>query len=119
MQRVILIQQLIKLTSMQSDALKEEDVETFISLLEDREAILAEIKVLGEKEPHEKNLAEEKLIADLIALDNENRIEFERQHNEVKNKLKEVRMMRQRENNYSNPYNVAREEGILFDKRNR
>lgn len=119
MQRVILIQELIKLTNMQSDALEEEDVETFISLLDDREAVLAEIKALDKKEPHEKTLEEEQLIADLIALDNKNRLEFERQRNEVKNKLKEIRMMRQRENNYSNPYNVAREEGILFDKRNR
>lgn len=119
MERTVLIEELIKLTKMQEDALKEEDVDTFISLLDDREEVLAEIKVFDETKTHEKTPEEEMLIADLIALDEANRIEFERQQNEVKNKLREIRMMRQRENNYSNPYNVAREEGVLFDKRNR
>ena len=119
MERIDLIKQLIVLTQEQREALMQEDTDLFITILDKREAILQQIKMLDDMHEHTKSQEEEALITQLIILDNENNIEFKKQFDNVKEKLKGIRMMKQKENNYSNPYNMSREEGVLFDKKNR
>lgn len=120
MERIKLIKQLVEITKKQQEALKVEDVDTYIVLLDERELILEAIKNFdSEDKAHVKTQEEEMLITELIQLDNENRIVYDRLFEEVKNKLKELRLMKNREANYNELYSYTKEEGMLFDKRHR
>lgn len=114
-----LIKQLIELTKQQSIALQEEDVDAFIELLNERQLVLDKIDNLYEGNPQLREQHETDLVKELMTIDERNKIEFERQYNVVKEKLREIRMMKRNEGSYSDPYNISREEGVLFDKRNR
>ena len=112
-----LIEQLIEITKKQTIALQEEDVDKFIKLLDYRQIVLNQIQILHEAQPETKEQNEEELVAQLKAIDDENRVEFERQFEEVKKKLREVRIMKKREEQYNNPYDISWEEGVFFDKK--
>lgn len=114
-----LIQQLIEFTKMQTVALEKEDVDEFIRVLDKRQEILDEIQVLHENQPETKEQHEEELVAQLKEIDYKNRVEFEKQFEEVKRKLREVRVMKKREEHYNNPYDISWEEGVFFDKKER
>ena len=109
--------ELIRLTKLQAEALEKEEVEEFIGLLDKRQEVLELIQTLHEQYPETREQHEEELINELKTLDAKNRIEFERQLEAVKEKLREVRQMKAREACYGNPYDIAREEGMFFDKR--
>lgn len=112
-----LIEQLIEMTKKQTVALQEEDVDRYIELLNGRQAILNQIQVLHEVQPETKEQHEEELVTELKTIDDANRMEFERQFEEVKKKLREVRIMKKREEQYNNPYDISWEEGVFFDKK--
>lgn len=114
-----LIKQLIELTKQQSIALQAEDVDKFIELLNERQFVLDKINSLYEENPQLREQHEADLVEELMATDERNKIEFERQYDIVKEKLREIRMMKRNEGSYSDPYSISREEGVLFDKRNR
>lgn len=114
-----LIEQLIELTKMQTTALEKEDVDEFIRLLDTRQEVLDQIQVLHEMHPDTKEQHEEELVTQLKEIDDKNRVEFEKQFEEVKKKLREARAMKKREEHYNNPYDISWEEGVFFDKRGR
>lgn len=114
-----LIEELIRLTELQGALLGEENVDEFIMLLDKRQQILDEIQMLHEEQPETKEQHEVELVERLKMLDEKNRIEFERQFEVVKGKLREIRQLKQRESHYGNPYDISMEEGIYFDKRER
>ncbi|WP_054739612.1 flagellar protein FliT [Cellulosilyticum ruminicola] len=114
-----LIEELLRLTQLQSKSLKDGNVDGFIALLDKRQIILDEIQKLHEEKTETKEQHEEDLVTMLKALDEENRVEFERQFEEVKTKLRQARQLKQREQHYNNPYDMSWEEGVFFDKKER
>lgn len=113
-----LLKELIKITKEQKEQLEIEDVDGYIESLNRRQEILEKLQVLYKETPSLKEQDDHDLIDELIKLDNENRIEFQRQFEETTKKLKEIRSMRKSEIKYSTPYSIATEEGVFFDKRN-
>lgn len=112
-----LIQELIKLTKLQSSMLEEENIDEFISLLDKRQEVIDQLGTLSGKEMANGDEQEKKLVEELKKLDNKNRIEFMKQFDEVKWKLKQIRQLKQGDKHYSNPYSMANEEGVYFDIR--
>ena len=117
MNRRKLIEELIALTKLQTVALEKEDIDEFNILLDKRQEVLEQIQVLYESGSETKD--EKELVAILKALNEKNQIEFMRQHEEVKLKLREIRQMKKREEHYNNSYDISREEGVFFDKKER
>ena len=113
-----LLEKLIEITKKQQVLLEQEEVESYIELLDERQNILEQLNELYIKHPELKQQNDADLLDELKRLDEENKVEFERQFEETKRKLREVRMMKKNETQYTNPYSVAREEGVYFDKRN-
>lgn len=109
--------ELIRLTKLQTEALEKEKVEEFIRLLDKRQEILELIQTLYEQNPETRGQHEEELINELKAIDTKNQIEFEKQFQEVKANLCNVRQMKRREEHYNNPYDFSMEEGMFFDKK--
>nr|WP_302599116.1 hypothetical protein [uncultured Cellulosilyticum sp.] len=114
-----LIEQLIEITKLQTIALEKEDIDEYNRLLDERQVALDKIQVLHEVQPETKEQHEEELVTQLKAIDAQNRVEFEKQFEEVKKKLREVRAMKKREEHYNNPYDISWEEGVFFDKKER
>lgn len=114
-----LLMKLVDLTKQQKVVLKEENIDEFIKLIDQRQEVL-DLLVALEREQLEipaENCSE--IIEELKQTDNENREEFEKQFNDVKNKLKDIRRMKNREEHYAKTYDVSWEEGVFFDKRER
>lgn len=112
-----LLQQLLELTKQQEQALKEENIEEFETLMNSRQAIMNAVDALHIANPMLKEQKEEELLKELMALDNKNRAEFDKQLETIKSKLREIREQKKRDNFYNNPYTRATEEGVFFDKR--
>lgn len=112
-----LIKELIEITRKQQVLLEQEEVESFIELLDERQSILDQLSELYIKYPELRKQDDTDLLDELKRLDEANQIEFERQFNETKRKLREVRMMKKNETQYTNPYSIATEEGVYFDNR--
>lgn len=113
-----LIKKLIEITKKQQVLLEQEEVESYIELLDERQIILDQLNELYIKHPELRQQDDTDLLDELKKLDESNKVEFERQFEETKKKLKEVRMMKKNEIQYTNPYSIAHEEGVYFDKRN-
>lgn len=114
-----LIIKLIELTKLQTLALEKENVDEFLELIDKRQEVLNQIQQLQEENPQLKEQHEESLVRELMEIDHKNRVEFEKQFEAVKGKLREIRQMKKREEQYSNPYDISREEGVFFDKKER
>ena len=112
-----LIEELVRLTQLQSKALTEDNVDGFMALLIKRQRILDQIGELHESQPETKEQHEEELVSILRTLDERNQIEFKKKFEEVKRELKEIRQMKNMENKYTNTYNTSWNEGVYFDKR--
>lgn len=116
MKRELLLK-ILELTKLQAELLKEEKMEEFKNILEDRQVIMSQIDDLHKKYPELKLERHEDILKQLCIIEDENKKEFNRQLEKAKQKLREVRQMKKREDVYSNPYGMYREEGIFFDKK--
>lgn len=116
MKRELLLK-ILELTKLQAEILKEEKIEEFESILQDRQIVMDQIDALHERCPELKSDRHEDILQELRITEDENKKEFNRQLEEAKEKLKEVRQMKKREDVYSNPYGMYREEGLFFDKK--
>lgn len=114
-----LLMELVDLTKQQTTALQEENIDEFISLLDQRQEVLDKLEVLKNEYPEIQNEHCEEILEKLKKIDNENRKEFEKQFNDVKSKLKEIRIMKNSEEHYTKKYDISWEEGVFFDKRER
>ena len=113
-----LLKKLIEITKKQQVLLEQEEVESYIELLDERQNVLEQLNKLYIKHPELKQQDDADLLDELKRLDGENKVEFERQFEDTKRKLREVRIMKKNETQYTNPYSIVREEGVYFDKRN-
>ena len=110
---------LLDLTLKQTEALKADEIEVFKDLLEQKQDIFNQIDIIKQHESIEWTEEEKILIKQIEASDTWNRKEFDRQLEEVKSKLKQIRTNKAGNHVYNNPYDVHIEEGIFFDKRGR
>lgn len=116
MKRELLLE-ILELTKLQSKALKDDKIDEFELLLKKRQEIMDQIDRLHQVDPllrEEKNID---ILDELCLIDKENRVEFDKQLDEAKQKIREARQMKKRDDIYSNPYGLYREEGVFFDKK--
>ena len=112
-----LLNEVLRITKLQEDALKAEDMEKFQALLDEKQKVIDQIEALHKEHPETKEQKEEVILKEIIALDDINRKEFMRQYEEVQRKLQEMRQQKKAKNKYHNPYDISYEEGIFYDKR--
>lgn len=112
-----LLEQLLALVKEQGIALSNEDMERFEELMNQKQVIMNEMDVLHRAHPELQAEKHEDLLRVLIACDQENRQEFDRQFAQVKGKLSKMRNEQRVSQVYSNPYDISQEEGVFFDKK--
>lgn len=120
----ILLKDILEITKAQKEALEKSDLEKFEELLTQKQVKIDAIDKLHKEQSGTKAEKHEDLLREIISLDGANKIEFERQFEEVKKNLQntrdEMNNLRQRQyvnNIYNNPYDISDEEGIFYDKR--
>nr|WP_307991092.1 hypothetical protein [uncultured Niameybacter sp.] len=120
----ILLKDILEITKAQKEALEKSDLEKFEELLTQKQVKIDAIDKLHKEQPGTKAEKHEDLLKEIISLDGSNKIEFERQFEEVKKNLQntrdEMNNLRQRQYVnyiYNNPYDISDEEGIFYDKR--
>lgn len=119
-----LLKDILDITRAQKEALEKSDLEEFEGLLAQKQTKIDAIDRLHKEQPDTKEEKHKNLLKEIISLDEANKIEFERQFEEVKRNLQntrdEMNNLRQRQyvnNIYNNPYDISNEEGIFYDKR--
>lgn len=119
-----LLNDILEITKAQKKALETSDLDKFELLLAQKQIKIDTINTLHQEQPATKEEKHEALLKEIIALDKDNKVEFERQFEEVKRNLENTREqmndLRQRQyvnNIYNNPYDISNEEGIFYDKR--
>lgn len=115
--RIEILTHILEVTKMQMSALKEEDIDKWSKLVVERQIYIDELETLNKGNQIGKMEEEEKLLREIIVIDKDNRQEFDRQYEEVQQKLKQIHSQKKVGNAYSNPYDISQEEGIFFDKR--
>ncbi len=110
-----LLIQILGLTERQSVELEKEDLGEFESLLNRKERLFAKMKRLGKDKAGER---EEYLpiLTELIALDEANNERYHEVYEELRARVKGVRVQQNAVKAYNNPYMSAPQGGILFDK---
>lgn len=111
------IEKLLALTKSQEIALKNDEIDTFKSLLNEREEVIDELKALEQMQPEVRSCYDQEVMQQIKEIESSNQIEFKKQLEQAKQKLREIREMKKHEVHYNNPYNRSWEEGIFFDKK--
>jgi hypothetical protein len=111
------IDELLKLTNLQKEALEKEDIDEFTSLVEKKQVCIDEINAIINRTPSALDDREKAILLETAEVDRANREEFDRQFEEVKLQLRKIRALKKRDDVYGNPYDVSQEEGIFFDKK--
>lgn len=111
------IEKLLELTKLQEIALSNENMEAFNTLLNEREQVIEALKRLQQTYPEIKEQYNQEMMMKIREIDSNNHVNFNKQFEEAKKKLKEIREMKKRERHYNNQYDISWEEGIFFDKK--
>ncbi|MGL4343719.1 MAG: hypothetical protein ACRCTE_00835 [Cellulosilyticaceae bacterium] len=112
-----LLEQLLSLTKEQTCALVGEDMAEFEALMAQKQVIMDQMDTLHRERPEIRREQCPELIGELVALDHQNRLEFDRQYQEAKEKLSKMRKEQRVAHVYNNPYDISHEEGVFFDKK--
>lgn len=106
--------QILQITMMQEQELKDNNYEKFIELLDDRQRLIDKV---GE-EIQEIPLREEERVAilQIKEIDDRNIIEYNRQLEEAKAELRKINYLRLKNIHYINPYDMLGK-GLYIDKR--
>ena len=115
--RLEAIKRLHILTARQAYALRREELEYFQELLEERELCFKAIKAYNEENNSPLTEEERHLLELIKAQDESNQQTLEKQFNEVKVKLRNIRMNENRGMQYTHTYGYWQEGGVFFDKR--
>lgn len=116
------ILELIRLTKLQTKSLEMDDLELFITILEQRKDVLDIVEGIPQHMvllPPEEEKEERELLKELIKLDNENKAKLGNSMEEVKEELRKIRQHKKTSDNYNKRYDISQEEGMFFDKRER
>lgn len=111
--------QLLEITYLQRSALKEDNIDRFEELLKERQSIIDAIKDLHKAEIRERSEKIKGIIVDLKVVEQENIKIFKQSYEKVKLDLKNLREYNRQGMQYANAYDMSRDEGIFFDKRER
>ncbi|MDF2595236.1 MAG: hypothetical protein K0R69_1577 [Clostridia bacterium] len=111
------IEELQKLTNLQKEALEKDNLDEFTSLTQKKQVCIDEINAIINRTPSVLDDREKAILLETSKVDQENRAEFDKQFEEVKLQLRKIRALKKRDATYANPYDVSREEGIFFDKK--
>lgn len=113
MRRDILVQ-ILQITMMQEQELKNNNYERFIELLDDRQRLMDKIEVGIQKIP----LREEERVAilQIKEIDDRNIIEYNGQLEATKAELRKINYLRLKNIHYINPYDMLGK-GLYVDKR--
>lgn len=111
--------QLLEITYLQRNMLREDDIEEFEKLLTERQMIIDAISSLYKEETEERSEKTKELIAELKDVEQENIKIFKQSYEKVKLDLKNLREYNRQGMQYANGYDLSRDEGIFFDKRER
>lgn len=99
--------ELLMKTQQQHTYIFNDDYENYIRLLAQRQEILDEIDRLNKDNPHSLDEEEKELLLKIQSIDNENKIEFERQLQETKDKLRSLNQMERTQAQYNSVYATA------------
>lgn len=115
--RLEAIKRIEVLTARQAYALERENIDYYQELLEERELCLNDIKVYNEE--HHSPLTEEEhhLLERIQVQDERNKQQLEYQLDEVKVKLRDIRVSETRDAQYSQGYGGLQESGVFFDQK--
>ena len=111
--------QLLEITYLQGSALTEDNIDEFEELLIKRQVIIDVIKDLYKEEVGERSEKIKEVIAELKTVEQENIKLFKQSYEKVKLDLKSLREYNRQGIQYANAYDMPRDEGIFFDKRER
>ena len=115
--RLEAIKRLNILTARQAYALGRENLEYYQELLEERALCFEAIKAYNE-ENNIPLIEEERRLLELIKVQDEsNKQILEKQLDEIKVKLRNIRMNETRDTQYTHTYGHWQEGGVFFDKR--
>ncbi len=112
MEREKLFSLLLEYTRLQSTALKTNNIEEFLKLIDKRQEIMDQIDTY--KEPLTDQ--ETAILGEIIYIENENQMLFTALYKQTKEILRQIREHRKLHKAYK-PYNEKLEEGIFYDKR--
>lgn len=112
-----LLLKLLDLTKEQATVLVNEDIGTYEKLIKEKQDIMNTIDALHRAQPKLKLESHEEILREIIEVDQRNRQEFDRQYEEVKEKLGKMRKEQRVAQVYNNPYDISYEEGVFFDKK--
>ncbi|MGL4738688.1 MAG: hypothetical protein ACRCW2_14645 [Cellulosilyticaceae bacterium] len=112
-----LLEELLVLTKEQTSALVSEDMVQFEVLMQQKQVLMDQLDTLQREQPELRAEQYTDLLGELIALDRQNRLEFDRQYVEAKGKLNKMRKEQRVAHVYNNPYDISQEEGVFFDKK--
>lgn len=115
--RLKYFKKLLSITKDQEMALIYEDIDKMKVLMEEKQEILEEIDKLNRLENKALTNEERDILIETKELDMKNNVEFKAQLNYAKEEVKKANILTRRENYYTNPYTVAMEGGIFFDRK--
>lgn len=113
----LFIEELQKLTNLQKVVLEKDNLDEFTSLTQKKQVCIDEINAIINRSPSALDDREKAILLETAKVDRENRVEFDRQFEEVKLQLRKIRALKKRDATYANSYDVSYEEGIFFDKK--
>lgn len=108
------LNQLLHITEQQNKVLFADDYEKFILLLEERQGIIDKIEEVNKIKSFTDE--EKSILLEIKKLDGENTREFNRQLKEVKEELRKINQVKEKNMKYINPYE-AFSRGLYFDKK--
>ncbi|MDF2801713.1 MAG: hypothetical protein K0S61_1616 [Anaerocolumna sp.] len=91
------IDELLKLTNLQKEALEKEDIDEFTSLVEKKQVCIDEINAIINRTPSALDDREKAILLETAEVDRANREEFDRQFEEVKLQLRKIRALKKRD----------------------
>ncbi|ONI37595.1 hypothetical protein AN639_09625 [Candidatus Epulonipiscium fishelsonii] len=109
---------ILKLSERQSIALHNEDMEELNKLLIRKRRLINDLEKLNSSIDDDVELYRE-VINKIKEVDQENNELYNELYAETKEQLRISRLQKDVHDKYYNSYNIAQEEGIFFDKRNR
>jgi len=112
-----LINEMLRLTKLQTAALEDDNIDEFTSLMEKKQICIDKINEMTNNNPAVLDEDDRVILLQTVEVDKKNREEFNTQFEEVKLQLRKIRSLKKRDAFYSNPYDVSAEEGMFIDKK--
>lgn len=111
------LEEVLNLTRKQSESLSYKNLEDFEAILNQKQVMIEKIEALNKNGKLPLTEEEREVLIQIQEVDTSNRVEYEKQLQDIKDELKRIRTLKARENYFNSTYNPAMEEGMFLDKR--